>query len=108
MDAFESLAVVSSESMQHQVFAEVISTLALMYARLPPEQQARTEDLILRILSALGDHVLTRELNSALSALSSTLAESGRSETASLVEKAQRQLGQSVGKLNSRSTRVGG
>lgn len=108
MDAFESLAVVSSESMQHQVFSEVLRTFSLMYARLPPAQQIRAEDLLRRILPAMGDHVLTRELDSALSALAEVLTGCGRSETASLVEQAQLKLDQSVGKLHSRSTRVGG
>ena len=53
MDAFETLAVVASESMQHQSFAEVIHTLAVMFDRLPPDQQRRAEDIILRIISAL-------------------------------------------------------
>ena len=44
MDAFETLAVVSSESMQHQSFAEVIHTLTVMFVRLPPEQQRRASD----------------------------------------------------------------
>lgn len=106
MDAFESLAVVSSESMQHQTFAEVVRTFAVMYPRLPAEQQPRAEDLLLRILSALGEHVLTRDLDSALSFLLQTLTGCGRSETAALVKQAQERLGESVGKLNSRSTRV--
>lgn len=67
MDGFETLAVVSSESMQHQSFIEVVRTFAIMLSRLPSDQQRRAEDLILRILSALGDHVLTAELDAALS-----------------------------------------
>lgn len=105
MNAFESLAVVSSESMQHQNFAEVVRTFALMFDRLPPEQQRRAEDLILRILSALGDHVLTAELDAALSNLVSTL-DAARSDTASAVRAARDELERSIGKLNSRSTRV--
>jgi len=106
LDAFESLAVVSSESMQHQNFAEVARTFALMFDRLPEDQQRRAEDLILRILSALGEHVLTAELNTALSALIGTLTASARFETAAVVRAAQEALELSVGKLNSRSTRV--
>ncbi|MEO7145828.1 MAG: DUF2254 family protein [Bryobacteraceae bacterium] len=108
MDAFESLAVASSESLQHQAFAEVILTFATMYQRLPPERQPRAEDLILRVLSALGDHVLTRDLNTALTDLVHTLTACGRLETAALVGVAQEKLQHSVGKLNSRSTRVPG
>lgn len=107
MDAFESLAVVSSESMQHQIFTEVIHTFAVMFDRLPPKQQHRAENLILRIISALGYHVLTAELDAALAALVCTLRASARSDTAELVQVAQEELRSSSG-INSRSTRVAG
>ncbi len=106
MDTFEALAVVSSESMQHQIFIEVARTFATMFNRLPLGQQARAEDLVLRILAALGDHVLTAELDAALSLLTDALKSSGRFETAMSVQAAQEQLQLSVGRLNSRSTRV--
>lgn len=106
MDAFETLAVVSSESMQHQNYIEVVHTLTSMFERLPLDQQRRAEDIILRILSVLGDHVLTAELDAALSALISTLRATARFETADAVHAAQEQLGLSIGKLNSHSTRV--
>ena len=54
----------------------------------------------------LGDHVLTAELDAALSALVDTLKASERFDTADAVQMAQAALGQSIGKLNSRSTRV--
>lgn len=106
MDAFESLAVVSSESMQHQIFTEVVYTFAVMFDRLPLTQQQRAESLIRRIISALGDHVLTAQLDAALSALVCTLKASARFATADAVQAAQDELRSSIGKLNSRSTRV--
>lgn len=106
IDALETFAVVSSESMQHQNYIEVLRTFTVMFDRLPPDQQERAEDLILRILSALGDHVLTSELNTALSDLTAKLKSSERFETAAAVQKAWEKLKLSVGKLNSRSTRV--
>ncbi|MBA2487313.1 MAG: DUF2254 domain-containing protein [Nitrospira sp.] len=106
MDAFENLAVVSSESMQHQTYIEVVHTLTTMFERVPIDHQRRAEDIILRILSVLGDHVLTAELDAALSALVGTLRATARFETADAVHAAQEQLGRSIGKLNSHSTRV--
>lgn len=106
MNAFESVAVVSTESMQHQTFAEVLRAFAVLFNRLPPNQQARTEDLILRILSGLGDHILTAPLEKELSALATTLADGGRTETAAAVRKARDTLARSVGSANSRSTRL--
>ncbi|MCA1626918.1 MAG: hypothetical protein LC742_03010, partial [Acidobacteria bacterium] len=57
-------------------------------------------------LSALGDHVLTAELDAALSGLTRTLQASGRAEVAAAVAAAQAQLSRSIGRLNSRATRV--
>lgn len=105
-NAFETLAIVSSESMQHQIYIEILKTFTTMFDRLPDEWRTRVEDSIFRILSALGDHVLTAELDIALSSLAQKLESSGRGETASAVRAAQKQLRRSIGKLNSRSTRV--
>jgi len=105
MNAFESLAVVSSESMQHQSFAEIISTFGVMFDRLSPDQQRRAEDLILRIISALGEFVLTADLDSALSTLVRALKQSARIHAAAAVQDAQDRLKLSVGKLHSRATR---
>lgn len=106
MNALESLAVVATESMQHQSFAEVLQTFSVLFKRLPQDQQARAEDLILRILSGLGDHILTLRLEEQLSALATALTESGRPETASAVRTARDTLARSVGKVNSRATRL--
>lgn len=103
---FESLAVVTTESMQHQSMAEIFHTYAIMFDRLPPEQQDRVDDCICRILSALGDHVLTEELAGAIRATIDALRDAGRDGTATALEDALLKLGRSVGKLNSRSTRV--
>ena len=108
MQAFETLAVVSSESMQHQVFAEVAHAFAMMFDRLPADRQVRAEDLVLRIISALGDHVLTADLDASLTDLADALAGAGRLDTASAVRTARAGLAGSIGKLNSRATRVPG
>ncbi|MGI8926398.1 MAG: DUF2254 family protein [Tepidiformaceae bacterium] len=106
--AFEALIVVSSESMQDQVFAEVMGGFAIAFDRMPAAEQARTEETVLRSLAALGDLVLTRRLETALMALAHTLAAAGRYETAATMTFALAELRQSVGKLNSRATRVPG
>jgi hypothetical protein len=106
LDAFESLAVVSSESMQHQNYIAVLETFTGLFDRLPNDQQDQVEDRILRIFSALGDHVLTIQLEAALTALIAKLRESKRWATADAVQTAQEKLAQSVGQLNSRATRV--
>lgn len=106
MNALESLAVVSSESMQHQIFAEVLRTFAYLFDQLSAAQQQHAEEILRRLLSALGDHVLTNELDQALSTLVNTLQHSQRRETAAAVETAQKQLSRSIGALHSRTTRA--
>lgn len=106
LNAFEALAVISSESMQYQIYAEVVNALTMMFDRLPAAQQQRVEDLILRILSALGDHVLTYELDRSLTTLVETLIGAGRTTTAAAVTQAQAQLSQSIGRLASRTSRA--
>ena len=106
MNAFESLAVSCAESMQHQNIAEILRSVDLTFDRLPEPQQRRAEDLLLRTLTALGDHVLTAELDGALVGLIATLKRAGRDKTAAAIETAHDRLARSIGKLGSRSTRV--
>lgn len=106
MDTIETLAVISSESMQHQNFIEVLTTITTTFDRLSLKWQERCEDLLLRILSALGDHVLTTELEMALTDSINKLVSAGRHDTAVAMQKALKELSLSVGKLNSRATRV--
>jgi uncharacterized membrane protein len=106
LDAFGALAVVASESMQPQTLAEIARTFDLMFNRLPAQWQPKAEDLIRRSLSALGEHVLTSELDDALSGLVRALTAAGRVETAAEILLAQKTLASSIGKLGSRATRV--
>jgi uncharacterized membrane protein len=107
LDTLETLGVVSSESMQHQNFIEVVRTFTLLFNRLQPTQQTRIEDIIMRLLSVLGDHALTAPLSAALDKLTEMLTINNREKTALAVKQAHQQLQLSVGKLNSRSTRTG-
>lgn len=106
LDALGSLAVVASESMQHQTIAEAYRTLADLVGRLAPEPRARAETIVLRTLSALGDHVLTLDLEAALIALEEALTAAGADDTAKALSVARDQLSRGVGRLNSRATRV--
>lgn len=106
LEAFESLAVVASESMQHQVFAEILLAFAALYDRLPPHLRDAVADRILRSLTGLGDFVLTSELERSLAATEAVLTRAGRPSVALAVATARQELAKSRGRLASRSTRV--
>lgn len=106
INGFETLAVVASESMQHQSIAEIYLTLASQFHRMPWHLKLKTERLLLRSLSGLGDHILTSELAAALSAVTAALEAADFRESAHAIAVAENQLGLNVGRLNSRSTRV--
>lgn len=106
LETFETLAIVASESLQHQNYIEVLRTFALMFDRIPDRYQPRAEDVVLRILAVLGEFALTHELDKSLTELERSLAGSGRRNTAAAVRNAHDAFSDSVGKLGSRSTRA--
>ncbi len=106
LNAFESLLVSASESMQHQSCAEILATFEIVFARLGPQEQRHVEDIVLRSLAALGDHVLTSELERAIGRLAAVLEKAGRRDSAKALRAATKTLARSIGKLNSRATRV--
>jgi hypothetical protein len=74
--------------------------------RLPPDLAQRSEELVLRSLAGLGDQVLSAELEDALAEVADALAGAGLVVGATAVRAARAELASSVGKLNSRATRV--
>ncbi len=106
LDSFETLAVVASESMQHQSFTEIMRTFVIILDRIPESRIERLEDLLLRSLSVLGEFALTRELEQTLRDLQGALQSSGRVETARAVEKALERMSRTIGELGSRATRA--
>jgi uncharacterized membrane protein len=106
MRAFESLAVVSSESMQHQCAAEIYRTFAEVFLELTPAFQQQASEILLRSLSGLGDHILTRDLDEALMTLSEVMTGAGHTKCADAISAARRRLTKSIGELHSRSTRA--
>lgn len=101
--ALESLGVVASEALQHRTLAEVTRTLAIPSCWSAclgaSDLQAQVEDVAPRSLSALGEQVPTREPQEALRRV-------GFDTSAEAVHRAAAELGQSIGLLDSRSTRV--
>ena len=69
---------------------------------LPSDLQLRVESKILRVLSGLGDHVLTHELEAALAGLIAALEAAGRAHTANALRVARDKLACSIGMLGAR------
>jgi uncharacterized membrane protein len=106
LGTIESLTVVASESMQHHVYADILRGFATTLDRLPPPLAKRAEEVVLRSLAGLGDHVLSAELEDALSAVAGALEQASLLEGAEAVRAARSELATTVGRLNSRSSRV--
>ena len=102
--SFESLAVVASESMQHQTLAAVYRALALALRCVPQPLKAEVHGVVLRSLAELGDQVLTADLDEAITQLGEALDAYGLDSTA--LRSARGELARSEGRLNSRATRV--
>lgn len=105
-DALETVIVATSEAMQAQTVASAIQTLDLLLDQFSGRAADRIADIARRALSGLGEQVLTRELEAALDSLRATLERRGLNELAGCYETATRSLVQTLGRLNSRSTRV--
>jgi hypothetical protein len=105
--ALESLAVVSSESLQHQSCAEVLRGFAALLPKLPADARLQAVAAVRRILPSLGDHVLTGVLDSALLEMEAALRTNGESHVAFEVRRARDAMARDLGTLQARGTRGG-
>ncbi len=106
--AFESIFLVTSESMQATTLAHAVRAVAILLELVPGAWRDQLAEAARRMLSGLGEHVLTVELEAALGELAAALAATGFKEVGAAVEAATATLGTTLGVLNSRSTRVPG
>ncbi len=104
--AFENIILVTSESIQAQSLAYAVRAVAILLETVPPAWGAQFAEIARRMLSSLGEHVLTVELEKALAELAAVLTKTGYGETARSVQAATATLATTLGTLNSRSTRV--
>ncbi len=77
LEALESLGVAALESQQHQVLAEVLNTVHLLFESFTPELADRAEELVMRLLPHLESQVLSRELDLAVSRVAATIERLG-------------------------------
>lgn len=106
INVLETIVLVASESIQAQTVADTLHTIAVLLVRVPQPLAERLVDVTRRALSSLGEHVLTRDLEIALGELAIALDQRGFNDMSDAVSEATAQFGLSLGKLNSRSTRV--
>lgn len=91
LNVLESLALISSESKQHQGLSTILLTLALLLPRFPHDLRERSMELLVRILPTLDKHGLTRELDYALARLAAILEETIGYQAAQTVRDARQQ-----------------
>lgn len=107
LEAFASLYVVASESMQFQTYAGVCRALAIALPRLRARERDKVEDVVLRGMSVLGEIPLTAELETSLEHLAAAMQADGRVRAVAAIRHALLQLRSTIGELNSRGTRTG-
>jgi len=89
LDVLESMGVVALESQQHQILAEVMRTVEILFDRFSPDLRDRAEELVLRLLPHLDSQVLSRELDVALFQVAATMERLGEAATAEAVRDAR-------------------
>lgn len=102
----QNIAVVTSESMQHQVFIAILEIFIGTLRKAPRAWQEEMEETILIMISVMGDHVYTTAMDRSTTALVEELKKQGLSDTARALSRAAGKLKDTVGRLNSRGTRV--
>ncbi|MCJ2090091.1 DUF2254 domain-containing protein [Methylobacterium sp. E-005] len=106
IQAIAAIGVVASESMQNMLAAEVWRTLATLIDDVPAERLPALTDTVRRLLSSLGDHVLTHDLEGELGRCRRSLESRGEPDAAEAIRVAAETLAMSIGTLNARGTRV--
>lgn len=106
IEALEALALVSTESLQSATFEEVLHAYRLSFGALPARMQDRVATSLGRLVTGLGDLLLTPQLERALEGMASALRAAGHTDAAATVETATRQMASASGQLAARSTRV--
>jgi hypothetical protein len=86
MATLESLAVITADSQQHQVAADIIDAFASVLERLAQPYRERAMDLLMRTLPALSSHPPTLRLETALRDLADTLRRLDAHDTAAAVD----------------------
>lgn len=93
LDTFESFAVSTVESTQHQSFAAIFDAFAATVERLPDARRRPALATLERLVPLVGEHIATRELAESLGATATMLGTVGRQELAARIRAASDRLG---------------
>ena len=92
IDTLESLAIASGESYQHQSIKEILRAIMVIYPRMGEDMQGYSESMLMRILPALRQHVLSGELDATISLLIDTLDKAGADQVAEAYRQVRQHL----------------
>ena len=106
VDALGAFGVVSTESLQFLAFEEVMRAYVHVFGQLPEHLQDRVAATLRRLVTGLGDHVLTCSLEDALEEAERTFREEGYADAADALQTARRQMVSVAGTLAARSNRA--
>ena len=100
LSSLESLAVITADSQQHQVAADILDAFAGLLEVLPNTYRQRAMQVLLRTLPALASHPPTLLLESALDSLVEALECAGEDEAASVVSRGLENLRKRIGAVD--------
>ena len=104
MQTLESLAVVTADSQQHQIAADIVEALATLLDRLSDQYRERAVDVLMRTLPALASHPPTLKLEQALRSLHDALQRAGARDAAKLVGEGLERLRERIGAVEAQYT----
>ncbi|MFP5347327.1 MAG: DUF2254 family protein [Actinomycetes bacterium] len=100
LSSIESLAVITADSQQHQVAADIVDAFAGLLEVLPDVYRQRSLQVLLRTLPALASHPPTLLLESALTALVDALECAGEPDAADVVRRGLENLRKRIGAVD--------
>lgn len=105
-DGIETLVAATSESMQPQTLAVIMSVIGDAFERFGSEGRDRLEAILLTSLPALGDHLPTRAVELGFARLTALLRQDGRADAADRLDEAWATLAATRGQIKSRGNRA--
>ena len=88
LSAFESLAVVATQSKEHQILTGILNAFSTQYHNFPEDWLPQVDETLFRIVPTLTQHILTRDLEAAVVNLITEVEEAGQPALAQFMREA--------------------